>query len=130
MSGELLKFLASVVAVPAIVAAAYQLGFRNAGRLADENEAEELFQLAPGGFDPAKIGVDSHGAAAIARDPEGRLAVLVPHGNQFAFRLLAPGAAIIADKGKVIIPGLANLQIDLGEESKGWATIDTDANSA
>jgi hypothetical protein len=87
MSGELLKFLASVVAVPAIVAAAYQLGFRNAGRLADENEAEELFQL-------------------------------------------APGAAIIADKGKVIIPGLANLQIDLGEESKGWATIDTDANSA
>lgn len=129
MSGELLKFFASVVAVAAIIAAAYHLGFRKAGRLADKGEAEELFQLAPGGFEPAEIGVDIDGAAAIARDAKGRLAVLVPHGNQFVFRLLAPGATIIADKGKLIIPGLADLQIDLDEETRGWATTDTDANS-
>ena len=86
MDGAVPQFLGSVLAVAALVALTYILGFRQAGKLESEAEARELFRLAPGGFEPEELGLDSDGGAAIARDEQGRIAVLVPHGNQFVVR--------------------------------------------
>jgi hypothetical protein len=130
MDSQLLQFLGSLAAVSALVALTYILGFRSAARLESEHEARELFRLAAGGFEPVEIALDADHAGAIARNAEGRLAVLVPHGNQFVVRCLDPATAIEARDGQLLIAGLPNVMITLGERSRGWATTDIDANSA
>lgn len=129
MAGQALQFLGSLAAVLVIVAVTFLIGFRQAARLASEDEAYELFRLAPGGFEPVEIGFDKNGASAIARDDRGRLAVLVPHGNQFVFRLLAPGSKISAHGGELKFEGLPGVRVTLGENASDWASTDIGDNS-
>jgi len=129
MSGELIQFVGSLIAVSALVALTYLLGFRSSARLESEDEARELLRLAPGGFEPVEIALDANGAAAIARDVLGGLAVLVPHGNQFVVRHLDPQAHIEAREGRLVITGLPSAKIVLGDRARDWATTDIGANS-
>lgn len=130
MGGQLALFLGSLAAILALVALTYLLGFDGTARLHSEQEARALLQLAPGGFEPSEIGLDADGASAIARDRQGRLAVLVPHGNRFVVRLLAPQTKVAAHDGKLIIDGLPKVKIALGDCAKDWATTDIDANNS
>ena len=74
--------------------------------------------------------IHAGGAAAIARDVDGRLAVLVPHGNQFVARYLDSAASIEAGGGQLVIAELPGVTIALGDRAEDWATTDIDANSA
>ncbi len=130
MDGEAMQFAGSLLAVALLVALTYFLGFRQPGTLDSESEAKALFQLAPGGFEPAELALDTSGAAAIARDAEGRIAVLVPHGNQFVVRPLHSDIVITAHDGKLRIPGMESVHLELGERAGDWAAADSDANKA
>lgn len=130
MDGQLLQFLGSLAAISALVALTYLLGFRGTARLESEDEARELLRLAPGGFEPCEIGLDAAGAAAIARDAKGKLAVLVPHGNQFVVRRLDPAPVIEARDGQLVIAGLPQVQIMLGDRARDWDTTDIAANNS
>lgn len=130
MPAALLQFLGSLAAVAAIVALAWLVGSRQGAHLSDEKEARELFRLAPGGFEPVDLAVDTQGGAAIARDADGRLAILMPHGNQFVFRLLPPGIAIEAKGDSLVIACLPGMRITIGEGVGVWATADSGDNSA
>lgn len=129
MQGQLLQFFGSLAAVAALVAAAYLFGFRHAAKLSDDEEARDLFRLAPGGFEPVDVVMDVHGHAAIARDAAGREAVLVPHGNQFVVRLLPPETRVSSENGRLIIDEMPGIQIELAPDSNGWATTDIDGSS-
>ena len=136
MDGVAPQFLGSLLAVAALVALTYILGFRQAGKLESEAEARELFRLAPGGFEPAELALDCDGGAAIARDEQGRIAVLVQHGNQFVVRPVKGGAAITAHEGSLLIADIPRLRLHMGDDarhwvgarSRGWATTDSNAN--
>ena len=130
MDSQLLQFLGSLAAITALVALTYLLGFRSPARLESAEEARELLRLAPGGFEPVELALDAGGAAAIARDVDGRLAVLVPHGNQFVARYLDSAASIEAGGGQLVIAELPGETIALGDRAEDWATTDIDANSA
>lgn len=125
-----MQFLGSLAAILALVLITFLIGFRQAARLSSPEEARDLFRLAPGGFEPVKIGVDENGAAAVARDAEGRVAALVPHGDQFVFRLLAPGTRITHHHGVLEFEGLPGVTIALGAQASDWAFTDSDDNRA
>lgn len=129
MSDQLLQFIGSLAAVTALVVATWLLGFRQSATLSSADEARDLFRLAPGGFEPFRIGLDVQGRAAIAADSAGRKAVLVPHGNQFVFRPVTPESPVDAGDGRITIPGLPNVRLELGEDAGSWATTDITANS-
>lgn len=129
MPGALPQLLGSLVAVVAIVAVTWALGFRRAARIESHDEARELFSLAPGGFEPEAIALDKQGRAAIARDRQGRVAVLVPHGNQFVFCLLAPGSPISAEGGVLAIHALPAVKIEPDDDAQVWANTDSGDNS-
>ncbi|MWV28753.1 hypothetical protein GRF63_12635 [Erythrobacter sp. GH3-10] len=122
MDGVWVQFLGSLLAVVLIVLLTWFLGFRTAAKLDSEAEATAQFQLAPGGFEPASLALDRQGASAIARDAQGRIAVLVPHGTHFVVRLLNEGSAITARDGVLQIAGIESLQLDLGESAERWQT--------
>lgn len=128
MSEFTLQFFGSLVAILALVLITFLLGFRQSARLSSQEEAYQLFRLAPGGFEPEQIGVDENGAAAVARDADGRLAVLVPHGNQFVFRLLAPGSKVVLRDRVLEFAGLPGLTIALGEQASDWVSADIGDN--
>jgi len=130
MNGQLLQFVGSLAAVTALVVVTWLLGFRQPATLSSEAEARDLFRLAPGGFEPIRLGLDAQGRSAIAADEAGRKAVLVPHGNQFVFRQLSPASRIDAVDGRITIAGLPNLALELGEEAKRWATTDIGASNS
>lgn len=129
VNAELFQFAGSLAAVVALVALAWVMGFRQSGNLASEAEARDLFRLAPGGFEPVEIGLDDKGSAAIARDAEGRLAVLVAHGNQFVVRPVEPGQLHSGENGIVRVTVARTLvSIELGEAAACWTTTDTGDN--
>ena len=124
----MLRFAGSLLAVALIVTLTYFFGFRQSRPLMTESEARALLQLAPGGFEPVALAMDTDGKAAIARDALGQVAVLVPHGTHFVVRLLGPGTAIASEDGRLRIAGLPSLQLHLGESTRDWANTDSDAN--
>lgn len=129
MSSPLAQFLGSLAAVVAIVAVASALRFRQFATLGSETEALELFRLAPGGFEPVAIALDHEGRSAIARDADSRIGVLVPHGNQFVFRLLPPGSAISLEQDRLAIRALPNVQIRPMGDASLWANTDSSDNN-
>ncbi len=129
MPAAVLQFVGSLAAVVAIVTVAWLLGSRKSANLSDEEEARELFRLAPGGFEPVEIALDTEGAAAIARDADGRLAMLVPHGNQFVFRLVPPDTPIRVEGDSVTPGNRPFLRITIGESARDWANTDSGDNN-
>lgn len=130
MAGEVLQFAGSLAAVAVLVAFTYFLGFRHSPQIDSTEEARDLFRLAPRGFEPVEIALDGEGRAAIGKDRDGRLAVLVPHGSQFVVRPVSPGAKVAARNGALVIEGLPRVPLHLGDGAEDWAATDSDANTS
>jgi hypothetical protein len=125
MSGELLKFLGSILAVGGLVAIAWRLRLGGSGAaLADEGEARELADNAICGFAAAEVALDARGKGALLRDGDGRIVLLRPHGVHFAARLL-DRASTVKRAGPILTIAtgettFAPAQIDLGDAAETW----------
>jgi hypothetical protein len=127
--GEVLQFGASLLAVLALVAFTWLLGFRQPARLSSADEARDLLRLAPGGFEPVDIALAADGAAAVARDAHGRLCALVPHGSRFVARPVLPGHATRRDRNTLILRlEDRRVTIDLGHQAADWIGADSAVN--
>lgn len=124
MASDLVQIGISVVAVSALVALTWLLGFRQEACLASAEEARELLRLAPGGFEPVAIALDADGKGAIARDAAGGVMVLLPHGNQFVARPVEPRAQLIVDRGQLRGKAGRTFSLNLGDEAAGWTSAD------
>ncbi|QZH76350.1 MAG: hypothetical protein JY451_07395 [Erythrobacter sp.] len=132
MTGQVAQFTASLGAVVALVLLVHFLGFSKGGLLGSEAEAREMLRLAPGGFEPIALALDSEGSGAIARDRDGRIALLAPHGGQFVARVLLPSARLSASDGRLTIVckniGLSAFTLRLGDSAGDWAAQHEDAS--
>lgn len=129
MEPALAKYGGSVIAVAALVALAWLLGFRGSARLVSEDEARELARLAPGGFEPTSILLDIKGRAAVARNARGELLALLPHGNRFVQRPIAPQQLTMDADGTLVIACEGRqFHLEPGSDAQGWATADINAN--
>ncbi|MEL1251679.1 hypothetical protein [Aurantiacibacter gilvus] len=129
MDSELLQLGGSLVAVLLLVGLTWLLGFRQQARLESPEEAAELIRLAPGGFEPVAVALDAKGRAAIARDRQGRLLVLVPHGNHFVARPLPEDCRPANQDGTLHISCEGRpLTLALGPAAGDWTTADSAVN--
>jgi hypothetical protein len=125
MSGELLKFLGSLLAVGAIVAIAWRLRLGGGGAtLTSEAEVGELADNAICGFAAAEVVLDAQGKGALLRDEEGRILMLRPHGAHFAARLLDRESTVNrAGPILTIATGEATFapaRLNLGDTAEAW----------
>lgn len=129
VSSELLQLGGSLLAVLLVVGLTWLLGFRQQARLDSVDEATELMRLVPGGFEPAEVALDAEGRAAIGRDRQGRLLVLVPHGDRFVARPLPADYRPTSEGGTLHIASKGHrLTLVLGAEAKGWTSADSDVS--
>ncbi len=129
MDSELLLLGGSLVAVLLLVGMTWLLGFRQQARLDSPAEAAELVRLAPGGFEPVEVAMDLEGKAAIARDRDGRLLVLVPHGNRFVARPLPADCSPAYKDGKLQVSCEGHpVTLDLGAAAGDWTAADSAVN--
>lgn len=129
MDPALAKFGGSAIAVAALVALTWLLGFREGARLGSEEEARELARLAPGGFEPTSVIIDSKGRVAVARNARGELLALLPHGNRFVQRPIAPQQLTMDARGRLEIACEGRqFQLEPEGDAQGWATADSNAS--
>jgi hypothetical protein len=88
--------LASAVAVLALVAIAWGLGFRKAARLKSEDEARALVAEEAPGATVRSMLLDKQGAAALAQLADDRLVVIRAMGDRFTVRTMPAGSASIS----------------------------------
>ncbi|AUX70739.1 hypothetical protein CHX26_01510 [Porphyrobacter sp. HT-58-2] len=118
----------SLVAILALAGLAWWMRLGPALPLANGDDVRRIAAEIQDGFAPVAIACDEEGAGALARDAQGRIMLIKPHGNRFAGRVLTSGAsATLKD-----YPGEFNIIIDSGErhfgrlaltlpEPEGWA---------
>ena len=105
----------SLVAILALAGLAWWLRLGPALPLANGDDVRRIAAEIEDGFAPVAIACDEEGAGALARDAQGRIMLIKPHGNRFAGRVLTSGAsATIKDH-----PGEFNIIIDSGERHFG-----------
>ncbi len=83
--------LLPVAGIALILALVWLTGGRRQARLADLATARRLLAQPELGFSPAEIVLAEDGAAALAMDAAGRLALVFPAGARLAARPLKPG---------------------------------------
>ena len=99
----------SLVAILMLASLAWWLKLGGAPRLDSAEAVARAAGEVEDGFAPLAIAHD--GAAALARDAQGRIMVIKRHGNRFAGRVLGPGAAARLAGG--------TLEVDPGEPRFG-----------
>lgn len=105
----------SLVAILALAGLAWWLRLGPALPLANGDDVRRIAAEIEDGFAPVAIACDEEGAGALARDAQGRIMLIKPHGNRFAGRVLTSGAsATLKDH-----PGEFNIIIDSGERHFG-----------
>lgn len=134
MTGQLLQFGVSLLAIFALVWLVHRLRLGGDKRIRDEAHARELADEVSDDFEPAEIAVDSEGRAALLRDSGGQIMVLKMHGSKAAGRVLGAGigsgigsgvsARIREDSGKHL------LEVQTGERWFGSVLLDIDDCSA
>jgi hypothetical protein len=126
MSGELIKFLGSLLAVGALVAIASRLRLGGGGAiLASEADARELADNAACGFAAVEVALDVGGKGAMLRDGEGRIMLLAPHGVHFAARILDGGARASRNGDELTVltsdRAFPPTVLNLGNAAEAWA---------
>ena len=124
MSGELFKFVGSLLAVAALVVIAWRLRLGGGARLSNEAEARELADNAICGFVADEVTLDADGKGALLRDADGRILLLRPHGVHFVARLL-DGASTASREGPVLTIATGDARfsassLDLGAAAEAW----------
>ena len=125
MTGKLVQFGGSLLAILALAWIALKLGLGGDARIRDEAHLRDLVDEALHGFDPVETAIGRDGLAALARDGKGRVIVLRRHGSHFASRML-DGAARIerTDDTLVVDTGdrrFGAVVFDLGPDAGVWA---------
>ncbi len=125
MSGQLLQFGGSLLAILALAWLAHRLGLGGDSRIRDEAHLRELAEEALCGFAPVELAIDRAGLGALARDAEGRVMLLRRHGAHFASRLLDSHLHVRLDRNLLEVgtgePRFGRITLDLGEQAPAWA---------
>ena len=111
----LLQTAGSLVAILALAGLACWMKLGGAPRLASDEEVRRAAGEVEDGFTHVAMACDADGAAALARDAEGRIMVIKRHGNRFAGRVLGPQAKAVLWRD----PGHVALEVDPGEARFG-----------
>jgi hypothetical protein len=125
VTGKLIQFGGSLLAIFALAWIALKLGLGGDARIRDEAHLHDLVDEALHGFDPVDIAIGRDGLSALARDGEGRVIVLRRHGSHFAARLLdhaaraeRTGDTLTVDTGD---RRFGEVALDLGTDAGVWA---------
>ncbi len=111
----LLQTSASLVAIVALAGLAWWLRLGGTPRLTSEDDVAQFAGEVEDGFAPVAVAIDAEGAAALARDAQGRIMLIRRHGNRFAGRVLtAQAKAARQDQ-----PDASAIMIDSGEARFG-----------
>jgi hypothetical protein len=125
MSGQLLQFAGSLIAILALAGIAHRLGLGGDTRIRDEAHLRELAEEALCGFEPVDLAIDRAGFAALARDAAGRVMLLRRHGSHFASRLLDNHLNVRLDRNLLTVgtgeERFGKITLDLGEQAPAWA---------
>jgi hypothetical protein len=120
MSGALLQFAGSLLAVGLLVAMVHWAGFSRTARLRDEAEAREIARLAPGGFSPQHIALDREGRAALAADAAGHFVLLRAHGAMFVAEPVSR-AQIRGDGDALVVASAGGtVTLSIGVDAARW----------
>lgn len=116
----LIQFFGSLAAILFIAWLVRRMGLGNTPSLGSAQAVNTAAGEVEDGFTPAAIAVDRRGQAALARDGQGRIMVLRPHGGHIAGRVLTAGACadISGDR----------LTIDCGERRFGSVSLEFDGS--
>lgn len=111
----LLQTAGSLAAILALAGLAWWLRLGGTPRLASEADVAQRAGEVEDGFVPVAVAIDAEGAAALARDAQGRIMLLRRHGNRFAGRVLSAQAHAEQQPQ----PGGSTIMIDCGEARFG-----------
>ncbi|GGE01846.1 hypothetical protein GCM10011515_21900 [Tsuneonella deserti] len=125
MTGQLLQFGGSLLAILALAWAAHRLGLGGDTRIRDEYHLRELAEEALCGFEPVDVAIDRSGIGALARDAQGRVMLLRRHGSHFASRLLDSHLHVRLDRNLLAVgtgeTRFGTVILDLGDKAPAWA---------
>ena len=122
MSGALLQFAGSLIAILVLAWIAARLRLGNDASIQDADHARDIANEVEHGCCPVDAAVSRSGEAALLRDARGRVLVLKKHGAHFAGRILTPGAKARIDGEKLVL--------DTGEKRYGTVTLDLDESAS
>ncbi|MFW5633655.1 MAG: hypothetical protein ACOCYR_02060 [Erythrobacter sp.] len=111
----LLQTLGSLLAILVLAGLAVLLKLGGAPSLASGEDVRRAAAEAVDGFEAIECAASRDGAAALARDAEGRIMLIKRHGNRFAGRILT-GRARARRHGEA-------LEIDCGERLYGAVVL-------
>lgn len=125
MTGQLLQFAGSLLAILALAWFARRLELGGDTRIRDEAHVRELAEEALCGFEPVDIAIDRGGMGALARDEQGRVMLLRRHGAHFAARLLDNHLHVRLDRNLLAVgtgeKRFGTITLDLGDQAPAWA---------
>jgi hypothetical protein len=125
MTGQLLQFGGSLIAILALAWLARRLELGGDTRIRDEAHLRDLAEEALYAFDPVDIAIDRAGVGALARDRQGRVMLLRRHGSHFVSRLLDNHLHVRLDRNLLEVgtgeKRFGKVTLDLGDQAPAWA---------
>jgi hypothetical protein len=125
VTGKLVQFGGSLLAIFALAWIALKLGLGGDARIRDEAHLLDLVDEALHGFDPVDIAIGRDGLSALARDGEGRVIVLRRHGSHFASRVIDRAARVERTGDTLTVDTgdrrFGEVALDLGTDAGVWA---------
>lgn len=125
MTGQLLQFGGSLLAILALFWLAHRLRLGGDRRIRTEEQARELADEALCGFEAEEIALDRSGHGALLRDAQERVLLLRRHGAHFAARLIDRRASVRLDRNALTIAtpdtSFGTVTLDLGPAAQHWA---------
>jgi len=124
LSGQILTFAVSLIAVLGLAGLALWLGLGRDPTLANEGAAQRWANEVSDGFMAQQIALDQQGKGAVLSNGAGEIMVLKPNGVHFVGRILGAGSSARISKGVIIIDcgeaPFGTVQLTLNE-SPIWA---------
>lgn len=120
----LIQFVGSLIAIIVIYWITRALGLGAKPKLTDQAAVCIAAEEIEAGFLPQRVSISREGAAALAKDSQGRIMVIKRHGNQFAGRVLTTAATTREEVDAIIVDpretqfGAVRLSID---DAASWA---------
>ncbi len=120
----LLQFGGSLIAILVVSGLVALMKLGGKPTLKDNTEVAHAAGEVEDGFAPARSSIARGGAAALARDVDGRIMVIKRHGNKFAGRVLTAQARVREEVDALVVdPGEARfgkVRLSL-EDASYWA---------
>ncbi|HSJ78103.1 MAG TPA: hypothetical protein VK913_05150 [Erythrobacter sp.] len=111
----LMQTAGSLAAILALAGLAWWLRLGPAPPLSNKDDVRRIAAEIEDSFAPTAIACDDKGAGALARDAQGRVMLIRPHGNRFVGRLLTARACATLENHTDEL----NIIVDCGEARFG-----------